>query len=134
MCGVEWKPARVTLATRRVRSQELESLLLAVGRPQKEAAKAESSEDLPAPRGEHLSAGPDGPFSSVLGQSLALPSARSLALGQAPAMLFPAGAAQLEEADTGPIFLGNLALISWVTLGESPTLSGSRSSFAKIEV
>ena len=49
--------------------------------------------------------GPDGPFSSVPGQSLALPSARGrLWVGHQRCCVLP-GAALL-EADTGPVFPG----------------------------
>lgn len=73
-------------------ARELESLLLAVGRPQKERQqKLKALGTCQLPEESTCQWGPGGPFSSVLGQSLALPSARSLALGQEPAMLFPAG-------------------------------------------
>lgn len=74
------------------RARELESLLLAVGRPQTERQqklKAQGTGQFPEE--STCQWGPGGPFFSVPGPSLALPSARSLALGQAPVMMCPAG-------------------------------------------
>ena len=73
-------------------ARELESLLLAVGRPQTERQqKLKALGTGQFPEESTCQWGPGGPFFSVPGQSLALPSARSLALGQAPAMMCPAG-------------------------------------------
>ena len=68
------------------------ALLLAVGRPQTERQqKLKALGTGQFPEESTCQWGPGGPFFSVPGPSLALPSARSLALGQAPAMMCPAG-------------------------------------------